>query len=80
MKSEPPAVNKRSRGRPAIYATDADRKAAQAEASRRYRDRQRAAKQARQVAARSAANLERLQATTCIDLSPISYSKREPQP
>lgn len=64
------------RGRKAVHQSDAERKAAAAEACRRYRARQRAVKAARQGAARNAAAFDALQATTVIDLSPLRYSHR----
>jgi len=65
---------KRGRGRPAKYLTDEERRKANAEAARAYRVRKRAEKEARQVAARTAQERERLQASTIIDLSALSYS------
>jgi|ThiBiot_500_plan_1041544.scaffolds.fasta_scaffold46708_2 hypothetical protein len=65
---------KKGRGRPREHANEAERKAANAEAARAYRARQRAKKNARR--GRAGDDLDKLQATTFIDLSALRYSGR----
>lgn len=69
-----PAV--RGRGRPLKYGSESEKKAAAAEASRRYRAKKAAQRDARRAADRSARTLAELQASTVLDLSPLSYSTR----
>lgn len=75
MEANPPAQPKRRRGRPAVYATNEERKQARLLASRRYQAKQRQLKADRQVADRRVRDLEKLQSTTFIDLSALGYHR-----
>lgn len=69
-----PAV--RGRGRPMKHGTEAEKRAANAEAARRYRAKKAAARDARRVADRNAEARAELERSTVIDLSAIPYSRR----
>lgn len=75
-KTKKPA-NPPKQGRPIIHVTAKEKLAAAAEAARRYRDRKRKIRDARQAAARTAAELDTLKANTTIDLSAVGFSRKK---